>query len=167
MFQTRIKGIRPARYRSSVVAGAAIFAILPMTAASAGVLDGLDGSWAGGGSVTFDGGAKEKLRCNGYYKSGGEDLSMAIKCASASGAKIELRATMKNAGGKVSGAWEERTYNAGGDIAGSASAGNLKVGITGTITGSLSLAFSPSSQTVAISTTGSTLRTVNISFNRN
>lgn len=140
---------------------------LSTTVANAGVLDGLDGSWAGGGSVTFDGGSKEKLRCNGYYKSGGEDLSMAIKCASAGGAKIELRGTMKNTGGKVSGAWEERTYNAGGDIAGSASAGNLKVGITGTITGTMSLSFSQSSQTVAISTTGSTLRSVNISFNRN
>ena len=149
---------------SIVVLGAVT---LSTTVANAGVLDGLDGSWAGGGSVTFDGGSKEKLRCNGYYKSGGEDLSMAIKCASAGGAKIELRGTMKNTGGKVSGAWEERTYNAGGDIAGSASAGNLKVGITGTITGTMSLSFSQSSQTVAISTTGSTLRSVNISFNRN
>ena len=140
--------------------------VLP-TAASAGVLDSLDGSWAGGGNVTFDGGAKEKMRCNGYYKSGGDDLTMAIKCASASGAKIELRGTMKNAGGKVSGNWEERTYNAGGSIAGSASSGNLKIGISGTITGNMSVAFSPSSQTVAISTTGSTLRQVNISFNRN
>ena len=152
----------PAAY----VFGAAFILMAPATA-SAGVLDTLDGSWAGGGNVTFDGGSKEKLRCNGYYKSGGDALSMAIKCASASGAKIELRGTMKNSGGKVSGDWEERTYNAGGAIAGSASSGNLKVGITGTITGTMSLSFSQSSQSVAISTTGSTLRTVNISFNRN
>lgn len=152
-----------------LIAAPALFGIacLSPDPAMAGVLDGLDGSWAGGGNVTFDGGSKEKLRCNGYYKSGGEALSMAIKCASAGGAKIELRGTMKNSGGKVSGAWEERTYNAGGDIAGSASAGNLKIGISGTITGSMSVSFSQSSQTVAISTTGSTLRTVNISFNRN
>ena len=146
------------------VAGAAL--LFP-AAAQAGVLDSLDGSWAGGGSALFDGGAKEKMRCNGYYKSGGDDLNMAIKCASAGGAKIELRGTMKNAGGKVSGSWEERTYNAGGVISGSAAPGTLKIGISGTINGSMSVAFSQSSQTVSISTTGSTLRTVNISFNRN
>jgi hypothetical protein len=152
--------------RQFVLAAISAAFLLP-TAASAGVLDTLDGSWAGGGNVTFDGGAKEKMRCNGYYKSGGDDLTMAIKCASAGGAKIELRGTMKNSGGKVSGNWEERTYNAGGSIAGSASSGNLKIGISGTITGNMSVSFSQSSQTVAISTTGSTLRTVNISFNRN
>lgn len=141
--------------------------ILFMAPAQAGVLDTLDGSWAGGGSATFDGGSKEKMRCNGYYKSSSENLNMAIKCASAGGAKIELRGTMTNAGGKVSGSWEERTYNAGGVIAGSAGPGNLKVGITGTINGNMSVSFSPSSQTVSINTTGSTLRAVNISFNRN
>jgi hypothetical protein len=152
------------------LAAASVFmgvAILAAPVATAGPMDGLDGAWAGGGSVTFDSGAKEKLRCNGYYKSGGDDLSMAIKCASASGAKIELRGTMKNAGGKVSGDWEERTYNAGGSISGSASPGNLKIGISGTITGSMSVSYTQSSQQVAISTTGSTLRTVNISFSRN
>ncbi len=159
-----LKSVSIARLFMLAAVSAAV--VLP-TAASAGVLDSLDGSWAGGGNVTFDGGAKEKMRCNGYYKSGGDDLTMAIKCASASGAKIELRGTMKNSGGKVSGNWEERTYNAGGAIAGSAAAGNLKIGISGTITGNMSVAFSPSSQTVAISTTGSTLRQVNISFNRN
>ena len=149
------------------LAAALLMVSAPLSPASAGMLDGLDGSWAGGGNVTFDGGSKEKLRCNGYYKSGGDDLTMAIKCASAGGAKIELRGTMKNSGGKVSGAWEERTYNAGGTIAGSAGAGSLKVGISGTINGNRSVQFSQSSQTVAISTTGSTLRNVNISFNRN
>ena len=160
---------RMVRSVSAALASGAAFGMILVSAspASAGVLDGLDGSWAGGGSVTFDGGAKEKLRCNGYYKSGGEDLSMAIKCASASGAKIELRGTMKNAGGKVSGDWEERTYNAGGAITGSAGDGSLKVGISGTISGTMSVSFSKSSQTVAIATTGSTLRNVNISFNRN
>ncbi len=155
--------------RSAVLGAAALcsLSLFAPSAAFAGTLDGLDGSWSGGGNVTFDGGAKEKLRCNGYYKSGGDDLSMAIKCASAGGAKIELRGTMKNAGGKVSGDWEERTYNAGGAIAGSASDGSLKVGITGTISGTMSVSFSKSSQTVAIATTGSTLRNVNISFNRN
>jgi hypothetical protein len=156
--------VRSAGFAATAVFG---FAVLMPAAAMAGALDTLDGSWAGGGNVTFDGGAKEKLRCNGYYKSGGEDLSMAIKCASAGGAKIELRGTMKNNGGKVSGDWEERTYNAGGAIAGSASDGSLKIGITGTISGTMSVSFSKSSQTVAIATTGSTLRNVNISFNRN
>lgn len=134
--------------------------------ASAGVLTGLVGSWGGAGTATFEGGSREKLRCNGYYKGSGGDLSMVIRCASPGGAKIELRGNLHDADGKVSGTWEERTYNATGNVSGSAAPGSLKVGISGAITGKMSVSFSAASQSVSIATTGTTLRTVNISFSR-
>lgn len=135
--------------------------------AQAGAFAGLDGTWGGAGTATFDGGTREKLRCNGYYKgASGNDLSMVIRCASPGGAKIELRGMLHDSGGKVSGTWEERTYNAAGTIAGSAGPGSLKVGISGAITGNMSVSFGSSSQSVSIATTGTTLRTVNISFSR-
>lgn len=149
------------------LAAMAIAAAAFTAPASAGVLAGLVGSWGGGGTATFEGGTREKLRCNGYYKGAGSDLSMVIRCASPSGAKIELRGTVKESGGRVSGQWEERTYNATGVLSGSAAEGSLKAGISGAITGSMSVAFSSGSQTVSISTTGTALRTVNISFSRN
>lgn len=153
--------------RRAPLALAAIAIAAFTTPASAGVLAGLVGSWGGGGTATFEGGTREKLRCNGYYKGAGGDLSMVIRCASPSGAKIELRGTVKENGGRVSGQWEERTYNATGVLSGSAAEGSLKAGISGAINGSMSVSFSSGSQTVSISTTGTTLRTVNISFSRN
>jgi hypothetical protein len=135
------------------------------TAAMASDLIGLQGSWGGSGAATFDGGSKEAMRCNGYYKGDGDALSMVIKCASA-GAKIELRGQLVGKDGTVTGTWEERTYNASGSVKGSSEPGALKVAIDGGIEGTLSVAFTEKSQTVAIATTGTSLRTVNISFNR-
>lgn len=154
---------------ASPVAAALVAALVlaGSASASAGAFNDLDGTWGGTGTATFEDGAREKLRCNGYYKGGtGSDLSMVIRCASPSGAKIELRGLLHDAGGKVSGTWEERTYNAAGNIAGSSGPGSLKVNITGAITGNMSVSFGPSSQSVSIATTGTTLRTVNISFGR-
>jgi hypothetical protein len=153
-----------------LLAALAAVASLAMTLpapASAGAFSGLEGTWGGAGTATFDGGTREKLRCNGYYKGGGgSDLSMVIRCASPGGAKIELRGNLHDSGGKVSGTWEERTYNAAGTITGSTGPGSLKVGISGAITGNMSVSFGTSSQSVSIATTGTTLRTVNISFSR-
>jgi hypothetical protein len=136
------------------------------TAAVAADLTGLQGSWGGQGAATFDGGSKESMRCNGYYKGEGDALSMVIKCASAGGAKIELRGQLTGKDGAVTGTWEERTYNATGSVKGSSEPGALKVSIDGAISGTMSLSFTEKSQTVTISTTGGSLRTVNISFNR-
>ena len=150
---------------AGLVIVAAGVATVPVPAA-AGTLSGLVGSWRGAGTATFDGGSREKLRCNGYYKGVDSNFSMVIRCASRSGAKIELRGRLKESGGRVSGSWEERTYNATGSVTGSASPGKLKLGIRGAINGSLSMSYSSASQSVSISTTGTTLRTVRISMRR-
>ncbi len=77
-----------------VVIAAAGVASVPAPA-FAGTLSGLVGSWRGAGTATFDGGNREKLRCNGYYKGSDANFSMVIRCASRSGAKIELRGRLK------------------------------------------------------------------------
>ena len=68
-----------------------------------------------------DGGNAEALKCRAYYtpKDAGASVGLAIRCASPSN-KIELRATLTSAGGRVSGNWEERTFNAMGDVSGQA-----------------------------------------------
>ena len=154
---------------AAVAVVSVLFAVVSAGAATAAVaadLTGLQGSWGGQGAATFDGGSKESMRCNGYYKGEGDALSMVIKCASAGGAKIELRGQLTGKDGAVSGTWEERTYNASGSVSGSSEPGALKVAIDGGISGTMSVSFTEKSQTVAIATTGGSLRTVNISFNR-
>lgn len=137
-------------------------------AAERNPLAGLAGSWSGSGSARFDGGRSERLTCRGHYtvKSGGANMGLALRCASAS-AKIDLRSQIHYAGGRVSGSWEERSFNASGDVAGRATPGSLSLAISGGgITGGMSVSYSGSSQFVSINTSGSSFKGVSIKLRR-
>ncbi len=134
-------------------------------AADAG-LDVLSGSWRGGGTMSFENGKSESISCNGYYK-GGDNFSVVIRCKGTS-SNFELRSKLESSGDKVSGSWEERTYNASGDASGSASPGSLHVQFSGSLKGSLAMSFSSSSQSVSVSvgTKGAGIKGVNVSLQR-
>lgn len=135
----------------SATAGAA-----PSPAAETNPLSALAGSWRGSGSIRFEGGKSEALTCRGNYTSGqaGARLNLALRCASAT-SKIELRSALNYANGKVSGAWEERTFNASGQLSGHAKHGRLDVAISGGgLSGRMAVNFSRVSQTVSIETGG-------------
>jgi hypothetical protein len=109
------------------------------------------GSWVGGGALNYKDGRHESLSCNAYYTSsgGGAALTTALRCSGPSG-KVELRSHLDYAGGKVSGSWEERTYNASGDASGTLNPGQLQLNFRGAVNGSMNVAFSAASQTVSI-----------------
>ncbi|MGD9785654.1 MAG: hypothetical protein AB7E80_05370 [Hyphomicrobiaceae bacterium] len=128
----------------------------------------LAGSWSGAGQIRLEGEKSESIRCRAYYTTsgGGSGLGMAIRCASASN-KIEMRANLTYAGGSVSGNWEERTFNATGEVKGSTTAELMNLNINGGgLNGRMSIRISPSSQKVSISTTGSAFRGLNLSLSR-
>ncbi|MCB1519217.1 MAG: hypothetical protein KDJ37_01425 [Hyphomicrobiaceae bacterium] len=128
----------------------------------------LAGTWSGSGKIKLEGGKSEAIRCRAYYttNSGGAGLGMAIRCASSSN-KIEMRANLKYAGGNVSGDWEERTFNASGQVKGQASADRLSLSIDGGgLNGRMSVRLGSSSQSVSISTSGSAFRGLNLSLSR-
>lgn len=128
--------------------------------------DRLGGSWSGSGTATFDGGQKERLSCNGYYRNqGGSKLNLALRCASPSN-KIEVRGDLSLSGGQVSGTWEERTYNASGTVSGSASDSGISLGFSGSATGSMRVSVSGSSQSVAITYQGIALKSVTMSLSK-
>ena len=52
--------------------------------------------------------------------------------------------------GKVSGSWEERTYNGSGDASGTLNPGNLHLNFRGGVAGSMTVTFSAARQTVSI-----------------
>jgi hypothetical protein len=138
----------------------------PAIAKDDGVFAPLGGSWAGSGQVRFEGGKSERITCRAYYtpREGGAGLSVALRCASASN-KIELRSTMSSTAGRVTGSWEERTYNASGTLTGRASRGNLTLAFSGGgLSGSMQVSTSGSSQQVSISTSGGGLTGVSISL---
>jgi hypothetical protein len=129
----------------------------------------LNGTWAGEGSLLYDSGPPDKLSCLGYYRSidGGKALGIAIRC-NGQPDKLEFRSKLNYANGKLSGTWEERTNNASGNASGTASENSLRVAFDGSLSGSLSIAFSASQQSiiVSISTAGSELKGARVSLNR-
>ena len=113
--------------------------------------EAVKGSWVGGGALSYKDGRSEKLDCSAYYtgSNDGNALTTALRCSGSSG-KFELRSHLSYVGGKVSGSWEERTYNASGDASGTLNPGNLRLNFSGGVAGSMTVAFSAASQTVSI-----------------
>lgn len=146
--------------------GAATVSLSANSAAANASLDVLAGSWRGDGTMSFESGKTESISCNGYYKGAG-NLSVVIRCKGTT-SDFELRSKLESNGEKVSGSWEERTYNAAGDASGTASAGNLNVQFSGSLTGSLEMSFSSSSQSVSISvgTKGAGIKGLRVSLDR-
>lgn len=128
----------------------------------------LAGTWSGQGKVRLEGGKSEAIRCKAYYTTsdGGAGLGMAIRCASAAN-KIEMRANLIYANGSVSGKWEERTYNAAGEVSGQASSSKLTLKIQGGgLDGNMSVRLGGASHSVSISTTGSAFQGLDLSLSR-
>jgi hypothetical protein len=105
-------------------------------------------------------GAKAITDTGGPHK-----LGISIRCANAS-AKVELRASLVDSGGAISGTWEERTYNQSGSVTGHATANRLSLSISGGITGSMIVTVSHKSHSVAVITSGPSLKGINISMSR-
>lgn len=125
------------------------------------------GSWSGSGSIRLDDGRSEALKCKAYYSPKGEEnLGLALRCASSAN-RIELRAQLTTSGGRVSGHWEERTYNAVGTVAGHASANTIKVAINGGgFSGSMTVTIDGRSQVISVTTQGVALKGVNVTLRR-
>jgi hypothetical protein len=135
------------------------------TYAQSSPFDTLLGSWRGSGQVQLSDGRKERLKCNVYYTGGGANLGMAIRCQSES-QNVEIRSKLSQTGGRVTGTWEERTFNASGSAAGQIGGGKVSLRISGGINGSMQVSYSPTRQNVSISTSGGGLKSVQISLSR-
>ena len=155
------------RGKLSILAAAAAILMLTAPVAAGNPFSLLVGTWAGKGTARLDGGKRERISCKGYYSGkGAKVLRLNIICANPS-TKVELRSLLKNSNGRVSGSWEERNYNQSGTISGSVTDTEMKLLITGDgLNGSLKMTFGESSQSVSISTSGSTLKGMSINFAR-
>ncbi len=141
--------------------------LLGVPAVAGSPFSALVGTWSGKGTARLEGGKSERLSCKGYYSgSGGTELRLNIICANPS-TKVELRSVLKYSGGRVTGTWEERNYNQTGTISGSATDSKLRLAISGgALKGFLSVSIGGSSQSVSLSTEGSALKGVSITFAR-
>jgi hypothetical protein len=133
--------------------------------AAANPFDTLLGSWKGSGQIQLSDGRRERLKCNAYYTGGGSQLGMAIRCQSES-SNVEIRSKLSLSGSRISGTWEERTFNAQGTASGSASGDRITLQISGGVTGTMRVSYSGSRQSVSISTQGIALQSVTIDLSR-
>ena len=123
------------------------------------------GSWKGSGTFSLQDGTRERISCNGYYTGGGSQLRLAILCSSSNN-KIHMRGKLSHSAGRLSGDWEERTYNAQGRLSGKATSSRLTMTISGVVSGTMIVSFRKRAQSVTIKTTGTALKTVNIKLAR-
>ncbi|HXG79997.1 MAG TPA: hypothetical protein VNJ31_11765, partial [Methyloceanibacter sp.] len=134
-------------------------------ASAAGPFDVLLGSWRGSGQIRLTDGRTERLKCNAYYTGGGSQLGMAIRCQSES-SNVEIRSKLSQSGSRITGTWEERTFNAAGTASGQASGNKMTLQISGGVSGTMRVSYSGSRQSVAISTQGIALQSVTIDLTR-
>jgi hypothetical protein len=156
--------------RPALIAAAAAVSILSAVAQSAvaaSLFTTLDGAWNGSGQVRLENGKSERIKCNGYYtaKSGGSGLGIAIRCANPS-VRINMRATLVDAGGQVTGTWEEREFNQAGEVSGKATADKLTLTFGGAVSGTMSISTTGNTQSVSISTGGPGFTGVNLEFSK-
>ena len=149
-----------------VLASIGLAAAAPASAASP--FAGLSGSWSGGGQIRLENGRSESIRCSAHYAPrGGAALGLALRCASASN-RIELRASLASSGDRVSGSWEERSYNASGNVSGLASGNSLRLSISGgALSAFMVVRTTGGSQSISVRTDSAALKGVNISLRRN
>jgi hypothetical protein len=77
----------------------------------------LEGSWSGGGSVSFASGAKERARCRAHYRRAGKNsYTVNATCATASGSAAQT-ATVRQVGeNRYSGSFYNSQYSISGVI---------------------------------------------------
>ncbi len=91
------------------------------------------GRWTGEGRLGFKDGKTEAVTCRATYfvaKVTGE-LTQNIRCASPSG-KIEVKSKVTEAGGELTGTWNELIYNMSGELSGEVTKAGFRVTVKGT-----------------------------------
>jgi hypothetical protein len=127
---------------------------------------GLSGSWSGSGQIRLDNGKSEGIRCSAsYVPRAGAALGLSLRCASQSN-RIELRASLASRGDRLSGSWEERSYNASGSVSGVAFGGTLRLSISGSLSGVMLVTTRGSVQSISVRTDAGGFKGVNISLRR-
>jgi hypothetical protein len=112
---------RPAKGRAYALFAALAFAALPASgnaqSAKHDAAAGLEGSWTGGGSVSFASGARERARCRAHYRrAGANSYTVNATCATASG-RAEQTATLRRVGeNRYSGSFYNSEYAISGVI---------------------------------------------------
>ncbi len=117
-----------------------------------GPFAGMDGFWAGSGTVSLDSGTKERMTCTAQYvvKDNDNNLQQHLNCTSPSYA-FKVNTYVDHQAGSLSGYWEELQNNVRGSVAGNASGNRVRVLLRGSaFSATLNLVTSGNRQSVTI-----------------
>jgi hypothetical protein len=130
------------------------------------LFDNLRGSWSGSGQIRYDDGTAEGIRCNAYYTGQGAELRLAIRCESGN-SKVEIRGQLKAQGEKLTGTWEERTFNASGEANGRVSDDKMSIAVIGGgFKGAMAVSTTGGKQSVNIHAEGIKMKSVSITLGK-
>jgi hypothetical protein len=112
--------------------------------------DQLTGDWTGGGIVTPSRGDPEKVECKVSYTPSGSTVTQTLVCSGVDN-QFDAKTKFKYKGGKISGSWNEKTFDASGNISGSAIGDLVHARISGDkFSGRMSIKVSDSGHTINI-----------------
>ena len=117
-------------------------------------LSNLVGAWSGSGRLHYRDGSSEGIRCTAYYTLQASTFSLAIQCRSEKN-PIHIRSRLDVSGNRLSGTWEERTFNATGTATGTVSGDNIRLTVGGGgFSGTMTVSIGRSTHNVRIETQG-------------
>ena len=151
-----------------IASALAITGLLTVTAASAWAADPLApfaGNWSGSGKIIVSNGSNERIRCRANNSAKTAALAVNIRCASDS-YKFELSSDItSDAGGNLSGSWNEATHNVFGQLNGRISAGTIQATATAiAFSATLTMRVAGGTQNVSIRAPGQEIQEVVITL---
>ena len=136
--------------------------------AEQGPFANFSGDWSGGGTVTLSSGSNEKIRCRATYdaQAAGNNLKLALRCASDS-YNVDFRGTAINNGGNMTGNWFESTNQAAGQFFGSIKNNRIDARIEGqTFAALLNMTTHGNRQSVSLRSPGSGVSSITMALTR-
>jgi hypothetical protein len=132
------------------VAGQAASVAAPAPRGDGNPFDQLQGDWTGGGMVTPTRGDPEKVDCKVSYTTAGTTITQTLLCTGIDN-QFDAKTKFKLKDGKISGSWLETTFDASGNISGSAVGHLVHARISGDkFSGRMSINVSDSGHTINI-----------------
>ena len=101
-------------------------------AADASPFAALAGRWTGEGRLGLKDSSPETVKCRATYflTDGKDELKQNIRCATAGGT-IEILSVLENAGGALTGTWQETTHNIAGGLTGQVTPSGFRIIVKG------------------------------------
>lgn len=158
--------------KKRAISRACLFALALVSGAigsSAGPLNNLPGRWSGWGTVLFDGGEVEKIKCIATYflKNGGKDLTQNLRCTTSSSYKISAQSKLTVDGSRLNGSWLEKKSGNEGTVTGRLTLKGFRLSVIGTtFSAVMRVKTSSCNQSVDISPKGLGVKKITISLGK-